>query len=325
MNVLIVLDAKLPVYAYGGTERVMWYLAKELAAMKHKVTLLAREGSQCDFAKVLTYRHDRSVNEQIPTDIDIVHFNGGDCAGFTAKPYVVTIHGNGGRGELDRNSIFVSRNHAERFGSDQFVYNGLDWDDYGSINANQVRSDFHFLGNAAWRVKNVKGAIDVVKSLPGGRLNVFGGSRFNLKMGVRFTLTPRARFYGMVGGEEKLRLLKQSRGLVFPVVWDEPFGLAVTESLFCGAPVFATPFGSFPELVTPEVGFLTADKQMMIHHIRDDYHYSSQRCHEYAADLFNSRVMAEAYLQKYEQVLDGKTLNVRTPHPITPDTRYSFK
>lgn len=168
MNVLIVLDAKLPVYAYGGTERVMWYLAKELAAMKHKVTLLAREGSQCDFAKVLTYRHDRSVNEQIPTDIDIVHFNGGDCAGFTAKPYVVTIHGNGGRGELDRNSIFVSRNHAERFGSDQFVYNGLDWDDYGSINANQVRSDFHFLGNAAWRVKNVKGAIDVVKSLPGG-------------------------------------------------------------------------------------------------------------------------------------------------------------
>ena len=44
-------------------------------------------------------------------------------------------------------------------------------------------------------------------------------------------------------------LLNASRGLIFPVRWHEPFGLAVIESLYFGCPVFATPYGALPELV----------------------------------------------------------------------------
>ena len=73
-------------------------------------------------------------------------------------------------------------------------------------------------------MKNVKGAIRVVKGLHGEHIHILGGYRFNLKMGFRFTLTPKARFHGMVGGKEKLDYLKGSKGLVFPVKWDEPFG-----------------------------------------------------------------------------------------------------
>ncbi|MEF9931013.1 MAG: glycosyltransferase, partial [Bacteroidales bacterium] len=54
----------------------------------------------------------------------------------------------------------------------------------------------------------------------------------------------------MIGGEQKLNILKESKGLIFPVIWNEPFGLAITESLYCGAPVFGTPYGSLPELIT---------------------------------------------------------------------------
>ena len=69
------------------------------------------------------------------------------------------------------------------------------------------------------------------------------------------------------------------------------------------------------ELVSPEVGFLTAHGQEMAEHIQSAQ-YSPKVCHEYARDLFNSSVMAEAYLKKYETVLNGEPLNKEVPHII---------
>lgn len=320
MRILIYLDNRIPVSKYGGTERVMWYLGKELAQMGHRVTFLARPGSTCGFATVIPRDPRLPLEEQIPRDTDIIHFNNAvPCQ--TGKPYIVTHHGNFLQGELDRNSVFVSRNHALRHGSQSFVYNGLDWDDYGPADLGAHRSYYHFLGKAAWRIKNVQGAIDVVKSLPGGRLLVLGGHRFNFKMGMRLTFTPKARFKGMVGGREKNALLQHSKGLVFPVKWDEPFGLAITESLYFGAPVFGTPYGSLPELVPPEVGFLTNREEEMVEHLKEAPAYSPKACHEWARDRFNSRLMAEAYLEKYRQVLNGEYLNGRPPRALVPDRK----
>ena len=62
-------------------------------------------------------------------------------------------------------------------------------------------------------------------------------------------------FLGQVDDITKKYVIERSQGLIFPVKWHEPFGLAVTESLYLGAPVFATPYGSLPELVNEEVDF----------------------------------------------------------------------
>ncbi len=326
MNILLCIpDSKLPVFCYGGTQRVVWYLAKELHKMGHCVTLLAAPGSECCFADVVYYKKGVPLAEQIPPGIDILH-----CQNYVEEsvadfPHVVTMHGNTLRESLDKNTVFVSRNHAERHGSTSFVYNGMDWDDYGAVDLTAPRTYFHFLGKAAWHVKNVKGAIGVAKAIPGAHLKVLGGYRVNFKMGWRCTLSPRISFYGMVGGERKSRLLNGSRGLLFPVTWDEPFGLAVTESLYFGAPVFATPYGALPELVTEEVGFLTDDGGKMAQHIVADYHYSPTTCHDYAVDCFNSRLMAERYVQKYERVLNGETLNSRCPEATTPFSHRPWK
>ncbi len=325
MNILIVIGSRIPVEGYGGTQRVMWYLGRELSKMGHNVSFLAGEGSWCPFARMLVMRRDVPLAEQIPRDTDIVHFNESVPVDFTEKPYVVTYHGNKISQPISCNAIFVSSNHAKRFGSQSFVYNGLDWDDYTTTNAPTERRWFHFLGKAAWSVKNVRGCISVVRALPHEQLYVLGGHRLNFKMGFRLTLSPRVHFRGMVGGEEKLHYLCGSKGLLFPVLWDEPFGLAVIESLYCGAPVFATPFGSLPELVTSDVGFLTTSKQTMIDHLRTAAGtYSPSVCKDYAATLFNSRLMAQRYLSKYEQVLSGATLNEREPQPILPFERYEF-
>lgn len=237
MNITIVLRDKIPSIKYGGTQRVMWYLGKELNKRGHKITFIAGKGSYCPFAKVIELDPTQDLNAQIPEDADIVHFNISLPEGIT-KPHLLTIHGNGIPGNADRNVVFVSRNHAQRFGSDSFVYNGLDWDEYGTAELGLTRKNYHFLGKAAWKVKNIKGAISVIQSIRHAQLDVLGGYRLNLKMGFRFTWNPRIHFHGMVDDAAKKVIIQQSKGLIFPVTWHEPFGLAITESLYFGAPVF---------------------------------------------------------------------------------------
>lgn len=314
MKILIVNTGVVPVKLYGGTERVIWYLGKELVKMGHQVTYLVNKGSSSDFANIIPIDWEKGIAEQIPEDIDIVHFNFvPDDLDKVTKPYVITMHGNiNSQKALDINTIFVSKNHAERFGSVSYVYNGMDWDDYMKPDLKAERNYYHFLGNAAWRVKNVQGAINVVRKTKRETLKVLGGVRFNFKMGMRFTFSPRISFYGMVGGQEKDTLLRSSKGLIFPVKWHEPFGLAITESLYFGCPVFGTPYGSLKEIVTDEVGFLSNNEDELVQAVESNS-FSNKICHEYALEKFNAKEMALAYLGKYEKVLAGENLNAQQP------------
>ena len=247
----------------------------------------------------------------------VVHLNDLADPGIE-KPYLVTVHGNSNDAghQFDQNTVFVSADHAGRFGSTCFVHNGLDWDGYGAWQATSRQDSFHFLGKAAWRLKNVRGAIQVCQ-LAGVRLKVMGGHRFNLKMGLRLTFDPRISFEGMVDDARKKELLPHSRGLVFPVLWHEPFGLAITESLYFGAPVFGTPYGSLPELVTSEVGFLSSSAGELSRAVVEAGAYSQKTCSEYAATLFNAGAMARKYLVHYETVLNGRPLNPRRPRLVS--------
>lgn len=313
LNILIVLPSVIPAPKYGGTERVVWYLGRELIKLGHRVTFLVNEGSHCDFAPVLYLDKSKNISEQIPKSVDLVHFNYLHNETID-KPSITTMHVNiNDERTLDQNTVFVSKNQASRFGSTSFVYNGLDWDDYGKVGLKGNRTYFHFLGNAAWRIKNLRGAIEVIKMTKSEKLKVLGGRRLNIKMGFRLTLSQRIKFYGQVGGEEKNELLRYSKGLIFPVRWDEPFGLAITESLYFGSPVFGTPYGSLPELVNSEVGFLSTSASQLAEAIDESDTFSREKCHAYAMDEFNSKKMAKVYLSKYERVLNGEKLNATPP------------
>ncbi len=315
MKILIVHRAVIPVHLYGGIERVIWDLGKELVQLGHEVTYLVKQGSQCDFANVIPFNENREITDQIPKKVDLIHFH------FVppkldkiTKPYLITIHENIiTTDNFDLNSVFVSRNHAERHDSSSFVYNGLDWGNYTKPDFTRERNYFHFLGKAAWRVKNVKGAIQVIKKTKSEKLKVLGGVRFNVKMGLRLTLSPRISFYGMVGGREKEELLNGSKGLIFPVRWHEPFGLAIIESLYFGCPVFGAPYGALPEIVGEEFGVLSNCADELAGTIQNNDIFSSKLCHEYALSTFNSKKMALAYLEKYRRVLSGEKLNKTAP------------
>lgn len=314
MRIVLVNTGKIPVALYGGTERVVWSMGKELHRLGHQVTFLVAPGSACDFARVLPLDVKRKLADQIPKDTDLVHFHfpPSDMEGLQ-MPRLVTVHGNWKRKDMDYNSVFVSQNHASRYGSGTFVHNGLDWDEYDFAGVTLPGDYFHFLAKAAWQVKNVRGAIEVIRRTGKEKLIVMGGNRLNVKMGFRFTLSRRVRFYGMVGGSKKYKLISGSKGLIFPVTWHEPFGLSVIESLFYGCPVFGTPYGSLPELVLPEVGFLSNSAAELSAAIKNSSGYSRKRCHEYAAEHFSARAMVQSYLPLYERVLKGERLNERIP------------
>ncbi len=323
MRVLLVSQTSIPVYAYGGTERVIWDLGHALSRLGHQVTYLVAPGSTCPFADVLFIDPTLDLRQQIPAGFDMVHFQFNPDFNLDqdfSLPYVLTEHGNtAGEQPLPVNTIFVSKNHAARYGSQQFVHNGLNWAAYGPVDFNQPRTHHHFLGKAAWRVKNVTGAIDVALAAC-VKLAVLGGSRLNLKRGFRFTWSRHIEFHGMVGGAEKFRLLNASNGLIFPVRWHEPFGLAVIESLYFGCPVFSTPYGALPELVGPDFGYLSASKHALSEAVRN-LSFDARRCHAYVLETFNAETMARRYVDKYEQVLNGRALSAVPPVVGIPEGR----
>src|ERR1700743_159571 len=95
MHILIVNDKKTPAIKYGGTERVIWGLGKALTQMGHTVSYMVAPGSSCPFAKqMLVYDNTKNFDIQVPKDVDVVHFNWKPQELKTAKPYLVTLHGN---------------------------------------------------------------------------------------------------------------------------------------------------------------------------------------------------------------------------------------
>lgn len=176
MKILIVhRGLSVPVHSYGGTERVIWDLAKGLVALGHQVTFLVPEGSVCDFADVITIDPNQPILSQIPRKtFDLVHlqFRIDEEPDFS---YLVTEHGNTKTPlPMNLNTVFISNNHATRYGSKAFVYNGLDWSAYGAVDWITQRRHFHFLGKGSWPVKNLKGAIQVARH-SGVELAVLGG------------------------------------------------------------------------------------------------------------------------------------------------------
>ncbi len=57
--------------------------------------------------------------------------------------------------------------------------------------------------------------------------------------------------------EQKKEILKNGKLFLFPIQWEEPFGLVMIESMACGTPVIAFARGSVPEVIKDgETGFI---------------------------------------------------------------------
>jgi glycosyltransferase involved in cell wall biosynthesis len=299
MHIALVANARVPVAGYGGTERVVTWLGRALVEMGHRITLIASPGSTMPGATVVEASHrslqerDFDVTSFLPPGVDIVHSHR-QFRVLPPVPLLWTLHGNPPPGtELPPNTIFVSANHARRYGHTAYVHNGLDLAEY---RYRDTKADYDLFLGRLHSVKGYRWAIEAARRT-GRKLVLAGGWRPSFRRGISFA--------GRVAGERKAELLAGARCLWMPALWDEPFGLTLIEALASGTPVIGTHRGSLPEIISPDVGFLGDSVDELVGFAGRLGEISPADCRARVEEHFSHRVMAARYVAYYEAALGG--------------------
>lgn len=115
------------------------------------------------------------------------------------------------------------------------------------------------------------------------------------------------QYIGSISGRRKLSTIANAKALLFPIDWEEPFGLAVIEALACGTPVVAMNRGAMPEIIEHGVnGFLASNRREFEHYLKRVGEISPADCRQSVIDKFSSRKMAEGYIDIYRKILATK-------------------
>jgi glycosyltransferase involved in cell wall biosynthesis len=121
---------------------------------------------------------------------------------------------------------------------------------------------------------------------------------------------PHVEFIGEIAEHQKTEFLGEAVGLLFPIAWREPFGLAMIEAMACGTPVLAMGNGSVPEVVDEGVtGFIVADEAAAAAAARRLHMLDRERIRKVFEERFTARRMAEDYVSLYRRLIaDGEAM-----------------
>jgi len=251
-------------------------------------------------------------------DFDIIHYHLSSAwlplAATTSTPGLFTIHTSP---HVDDEFVFrrfpqvavngISRcqMHASgvRLGR-QFpvVYNGCDFGAYEpSFEAGQYLA---FLGRMSPE-KNPLDAIHIARAV--GLPIVLAGQPQNAKEQQYFAeqIQPlvdgeNVRWIGPVNHLQKNELLRNAAALLFPIQWDEPFGLVMIEAMACGTPVVAHRRGSVEEVVDDGVtGFHSGVIDGLAEMVSAALALDRKKVRARAEERFSFRAMVDSYLELY--------------------------
>lgn len=114
----------------------------------------------------------------------------------------------------------------------------------------------------------------------------------------------RVTYSGNLGGKKKMNFLSGAKALLFPIQWDEPFGMAVIEALACGTPVVAMNRGAMPEIIEHGVnGFLANTKEEFFNYAERVHEIKPEDCRRSVEERFSAKAMADNYLDRYREVV----------------------
>ncbi len=335
-------EEPVPPRTYGGTERVVWNLARELVKLEHDVTLFASKDSRTTAklvpcvdkairvlpeARIPSIRqglHLKGLGKALAkinkSDFDIVHNHFGwpmlMFAELVKSPLITTLHGSldepteNFMHNLCKNTPFVSisnaqRRHAKKLNYVATVYNGID---VSRFEFNDKPEDYLvFLG----RIHPQKGpqyAIEIAKKtnhrlIIAAKIDPLEQAFFDHKIKPLID-GKQIKFIGEVDHRAKVKLLKNAKAMISPIQWDEPFGITNIEALACGTPVISINRGSIPEiLVDGKTGYLCNNIRQMIKRVSDIDKIDRAACRRHVEQNFTARHMAEGYLKAYEKVI----------------------
>jgi glycosyltransferase involved in cell wall biosynthesis len=331
----------VPPTGYGGIEWVVWLLAEGLVEAGHEVTLFAsgesrtkakldyvfRQAPSEEIGRTFTELHHLLHCYSRAADFDLINDHTGlmglSVGGALRTPVAHTVHGpvDGVPGLLYEQAsavapnvglISISLNQRKPKPGLNWIANcpnALDFDLYPYA---PHRGDYLlFVG----RMAPDKGAHRAVRTAmeTGLPLKLCGKMREPLEMAyfdefVRPHLSSDIEYLGEVSHGEKVELLQHARATLFPIEWEEPFGLVMIESMACGTPVIASRWGAVPEVIEEGRGGVIVDHwgDAAAALDRTDQ-ISPESCRAYAEERFKPERMVADYLAAYEALLSASS------------------
>jgi len=119
-------------------------------------------------------------------------------------------------------------------------------------------------------------------------------------------LGSKIKFIGEVDhwSKEKMDLFSKGKGYLYPIQWDEPFGITMAEAMACGTPVFTIKRGSTPEVVEHGVtGFVEENLDKLVESIKQINHIDPKKCRDRVQRLFTAEVMIDSYEEVFKNIV----------------------
>lgn len=208
--------------------------------------------------------------------------------------------------------VSISRSQRQPFKTANFitnVYNGINLNDYQF----QLRSDnYYFFSGRILPKKGVHLAVKVARRL---NLNLkIAGPRYDIEAPNYFQqdLNPffssKIKYLGVLPPAKLISYYQRARALLFPIQWEEPFGLVMIEAMACGTPVIAFDRGSVPEVVKDGVtGFIVKTEKEMIKAVKKIDQIDRTACRAWVEKKFSLERMVGDYEKAYYRVLHLKS------------------
>jgi glycosyltransferase involved in cell wall biosynthesis len=326
----------VPPPAYGGVEAVVADLVDDLSARGHEVTLIGAGRhltSARQFISVWPEPPSDRLGDPYPEvihaariaqviddlDVDIVHDHtlAGPLLGRgRVLPTVITAHGPvvGDHGEyyhaLGSSVRMVAISEAQRS-----LAPGLPW--VATVH-NAVRGSTFPLGTEKepfalflGRMSPSKGPHLAIDAARAAGMSIILAGKCSEPSELAFferEIKPRlggdTEIFGVADATAKRELLSRAAVLLFPICWEEPFGLVMIEAMACGTPVVALRRGSVPEIVVNGVtGIITEHPDELPAAIELARGLDPATCRSHVVARFGTELMAARYEDAYRRVL----------------------
>lgn len=323
---------RTPPRKYGPWEQVASYLAEGLVAKGIDVTLFATSDSvtngKLDATCTAPYAEDQQVDPKVAEclhisnvmekadQFDLIH-NHFDFLPLTYSkliktPVLTTIHGFSSSKikevyrKYNGHTHYVSISNSDRDPDLDYaatVYNGIDGDAFPFVS---VPDDYLLFFGRIHPDKGTSEAIQIAHQ--SGRKLLIAGliqDEAYFKKDIEPHIDSKQIFYcGNANPEQRKTLLGMAYAMLHPINFEEPFGLSVAESMFCGTPVIAFKRGSMPELIQHgKTGFLVNSVSEAIQAVELIRDVKREDCTTWAQSMFSKDEMVNAYLRVYETIL----------------------
>lgn len=341
MRVALVADPFVPVppVRYGGTEQVIYYLARGLKEAGHTPIVIGPGGSDpgCELIKTTeqplgfstdpkeAWKKDKEflkikkktlklIRDNL-SKFDIIHSQGLDMSFFDDFPNITTVHNPLTFSNFDfykqrpnLNYVTVGKNMTTvlpGMNCIDYVHNGEDPKEFPFIEEPQNYACF--LGRLD-PDKNPRAAIEIAiyNNIPiklAGKIDHRGSNYF--KEYIEPLLEhPLVEYVGELDFYEKVDLLSKARINLHPVRFREPFGLTVIEAAFCGTPTLANDRGEMKELFKGnKIGVLVQDFNEGAHRFKECLEMPRKDIAKYARKRFDHMTMTKKYVKIYKQII----------------------